>query len=269
MNILAEPEATEKAPSVIVAGGLDPSGGAGLAADIIAIHSAGVLALPVATALTVQDSSAGYGSHPVDAEIIEEQLAAIIEDFKPAYIKLGLVGSKDAAYTIAEFAENYDLKMVLDPVMATSTGTPLIDSQTKEAIGEYLVPKSYLITPNAPEAESLTGVKVNDKEGARAAAVKLLAMGAANVLITGGHITDEISFSCVDYLYNGEEFVNISANRESRGEIRGTGCHLASSITAHLALGYELQDAIIEAKKYVTKMIRQAVRGGEGASQAL
>lgn len=276
MNISQDPEENEKdsetsdkAVSVIVAGGLDPSGGAGLAADILALHAAGVIALPVATALTVQDSQTVYTSYPVDANIVEEQLATVMDDFRPQFMKLGLAGSQTAAAMIADFVGAYRINMVLDPIIASSSGTIMIDSLTKTALAELLVPKAFLITPNAPEAESLTGIRVNSRAEAREAAIKLAEMGATNVLITGGHITGDNRSSCVDYLYHKDEFFNIAAKREDLGEIRGTGCHLASSITAYLALGYELTDAISEARRYVATMIKEAEQGGQGAAQAL
>lgn len=276
MNISQDPKAKEsdleteeKAVSVIVAGGLDPSGGAGIAADILAVHAAGAIALPVVTALTAQDSAQCYASYPVGAQIIEEQMVAVMSDFRPGAIKLGLVGSAAIAEMVAEFVSDYGVKLILDPVMASSTGMPLIDNATKEALASLLVPKAYLITPNASEAESLTGMSVNSKAEARKAAVKISEMGSENVLITGGHITGDNAFRCADYLYNGVEFVSLEVKREDYGEIRGTGCHLASSIAAYIARGYDLTEAVKEAKRYVTIMIGESVQGGQGARQAL
>jgi hydroxymethylpyrimidine kinase/phosphomethylpyrimidine kinase len=268
MSIFQAPKKEAGVKSVIVAGGLDPSGGAGLSADIMAVQTAGVLALPIATALTVQDSANAYSSYPVAADIIEEQLAIVVDDFRPAYLKLGLAGSAETAERLAEFVSNYGLKLVLDPVMASSGGAILVDAATKAILAECLVPRSFLVTPNCMEAETLTGQRVTSREEARQAAVKLKEMGAGNVLITGGHLSKESGTGCVDYLYNGSDFTEFSAPREGGGGIRGTGCHLASAITAYLAQGCELGVAVSKAKVYVTTMINQSVKCGQGARQA-
>ncbi len=259
----------EKIPSIIVAGGLDPSGGAGLEADIIAVHAAGVIPLPVATALTVQDSKTAYTSYPVDALIVEEQMAAVMNDFKPGFLKMGLAGSAAVAETVAQFTEDFGIKLILDPVMASSNGRPLIDNLTNTALAEVLVPKAFLVTPNALEAESLTGIHVFDEDSARQAAKKLVAMGAKNALVKGGHIDADNRDCSVDYLYNEVEFVNFEAARVGGLETRGTGCHLASAITANLAKGLDLTEAIAEAKRYVTEMMLLAGQGGQGARQAI
>ncbi len=269
MNISTGSEEIKKTASIIVAGGLDPSGGAGLAADILAVHAAGVIALPVATALTVQDSSTVYTSYPVDASIVEEQLAALMNDFRPEYLKMGQAGSADIAAMVAEFIGGYGLKLVLDPVMTSSSGRPLIDNITKKALAEVLLPKAFLVTPNAIEAEILTGIRVGGEADAKEAAGRLVEMGSANALVKGGHIIGESEDCSVDYLYNGDEFVRLEAARVGRGETRGTGCHLAAAITAYMAKDFELAKAVAEAKRYVTDVIKLAGQGGQGAGQAL
>jgi hydroxymethylpyrimidine/phosphomethylpyrimidine kinase len=269
MNTLQEPEKTEKAPAVIVAGGLDPSGGAGLAADIIAVQAAGVIPLPVATALTVQDSINAYGSYPVEPDIIEEQLSILLNDFRPSVMKLGLAGSAAAAERLAEFIGTYGIKLVFDPVIASSGGAILVDNVTRPLLAELLVPLAFLVTPNAQEAESLTGVRVTDETTAKEAAAELTAMGAQNVLVTGGHIAGQKGSAAIDYLYNGDTLTKFEAARIDRGETRGTGCHLSSSITAYLAKDYALAEAVGAGKEYVSAMIRRSATAGQGAAQAI
>jgi hydroxymethylpyrimidine kinase/phosphomethylpyrimidine kinase len=269
MSILTVHEKRPGADSVIVAGGLDPSGGAGLAADIMAVQAAGVLALPIATTLTVQDSSNSYGYYPVDAEIIQEQLAAVMKDFKPAIIKIGLSGSAAVISIFAKLVDDNRLKLVLDPVVASSSEARLADALSEKTLAELLIPKAFLVTPNALEVLSLTGVRVKSEADVREAAERLKEMGAENVLIKGGHIIGDSEISCIDYLYNEDDLICFEAGRKSGGRVRGTGCHLASSIAAHLAKGKELPEAVEAAKEYVTNMITRSVRGGRGARQAL
>jgi hydroxymethylpyrimidine/phosphomethylpyrimidine kinase len=269
MSTLTVLDNRPRAISVIVVGGLDPSGGAGLAADIMAVQAAGVLALPIASALTVQDSSNSYGSYPVEAEIIERQLASLMNDFSPAVIKIGLPGSANAISVFAKLIKDTKSRLVLDPVTTSSSGARLTDTLSEQALVELLIPTAFVVTPNVLEVLNLTGVSVKNEADIKKAAEGLINIGAKNVLIKGGHLKGDSEVSCVDYLYNGNDLIRFEANRKRGGEVRGTGCHLASSIAAHLAIGKSLPEAVEVAKEYVTNMINKSVKGGRGARQAL
>ncbi len=250
----------------IAAGGLDPSAGAGLAADLAAAWSFGVIALPIATALTVQNSQQARASYPVNVAVVREQLETVYEDFQPSILKTGLVGSALLAVALAEFASSRGLRLVVDPVLRASSGLDLADQAALAAIKTTLVPNAFVLTPNAMEAASLTGLTVTSLAEAAAAARQLYQTGVSNVLITGGHLTtgDEV----IDTLYN-ENGVSTFKSPRSCGNVRGTGCALASAVAARLALGDDVTVAIIAARAYVARVIEQAVPAGQGSRQGL
>jgi len=257
MTTLQEEASENKTPLVIVAGGLDPSGGAGLAVDIGAVHASGAIALPIATCLTAQSAATAYAVYPVDPEIVGLQLEALFKDSRPSIIKTGLIQSSAMAKLLVEFTRQHNLKLIADPVIKSTSGLLMAGEGAPEFMSNILVPAAYLVTPNAKEAEILTGLKVNDAAGAKSAAKKLVESGAANALVTGGHINSDGDISA-DYLYNGFDFVEFKAKRESGGETRGTGCMLASAIAGRLAGGEDLEEAITESKTFVSERIVKA-----------
>lgn len=252
---------------VIVAGGLDPSGGAGLAADIGAIHASGAIALPVATSLTAQSASTAFAVWPVDPKIVARQLEAVWQDCRPTIIKTGLIQSEAMAKLLVDFVRKHELRLIVDPIIQSSSGFKMAGEQAEEFIKDVMIPAAYLITPNAPEAAALSGIEVNDANGAKAAAKKLVEYGADNVLITGGHINPD-SDICADYLYNGVDFVEFRTPREPFDETRGTGCMLASSIAGYLAGGKAMEESITAAKAFVSGRIITAteIKGARLAS---
>ena len=250
----------------IAAGGLDPSAGAGLAADLAAAWALGVVALPIATALTVQNSHRAAASYPVDPAVVTEQLEAVYEDFQPALLKTGLVGSAVIATELAEFARSRNLRLVVDPVMRASSGLALVDGEAQAAIKRSLAPAAFVLTPNIKEAAALTDLDIESPADAAEAARQLHEAGAANVLVTGGHLGtgDEI----IDTLYNKNGVTTFKAPRLP-GNVRGTGCALASAVAARLTIGDDTTAAIIAARAYVARVIEQAVQAGQGARQGL
>ncbi len=257
MTTLPEENARNKTPMVIVAGGLDPSGGAGLVVDIGAIHASGAIALPIATSLTAQSAGTAYAAYPVDPEIVRLQLEALLRESRPSVMKTGLIQSAAMAKVLVDIALQHDIKLIVDPVIASSSGLLMAGEDAADFIRNILTPAAYLITPNAMEAGTLTGLKVDDAAGARSAAKKLVESGATNALVTGGHIMADGDISA-DYLYNGFDFMDFKATRETVGAIRGTGCLLASSIAGRLAGGETLEASINKAKNFVSERIVKA-----------
>lgn len=239
-------------PVFIAAGGLDPSAGAGLAADITAGLRNGATCLPVATSLTVQDYRAAYASYAVDTEIIKEQLETLWEYYQPAILKVGLAGSPENAAVIADFVERHGVKLVLDPVTVSSSGFALAGEETEAAIRDLLVPAAYLVTPNAREAGLLAEMDIQTPEQAKSAAIVICDLGADNVWITGGHL--DTPGRIIDTLYNGDVFEVFKSGRQEGGA-RGTGCAAASAAAARLALGEDVSTSVAAARDYAANII--------------
>lgn len=250
----------EKTPVVLVLGGLDPSGGAGLAADMLAIRSQGVTAWPIATTLTVQNSAAGEASYPVDKDIIRKQINCLCVDGEPDMVKLGAVGSAAVIEVVAGFIEKHAWPLVFDPVLITSSGLALVDKPAVDLLIELLIPLSFVLTPNSLEAARLTGLKVTSKEEAELAAMALQSLGADNILLTGGHL-ETSDDKITDYLYNGVELKKYSSKRRKGSESRGTGCLLASAIAGCLAKGDDVGKAVKRARKFTAGYIERAGTG--------
>ena len=248
---------TEAPPVVLCFSGHDPSGGAGLQADIEAIAAQGARAATVVTALTVQDSCDVHEVHPVAPAIIEAQAAAIFADLRPRAIKLGLLGDAANAHALAQWLKAHSgIPLVLDPVLRAGGGRELADETLLAVLRDELLPLATLVTPNAAEARRLSGAQ----ELPRCAEI-LLGCGAAHVLITGG---DEAGARVENRLYSrggngaGWDWPRLP------GRYHGSGCTLAAAIAARLALGEDLLPAAANAQQYVARSLRGAHRLGRG-----
>jgi len=249
--------------SIILAGGLDPSAGAGLAADLAASGEFGVVGLPIATALTIQDSRRCYKMIPVEPETVIAQLEAVYIDARPRFIKIGLLGSADMAGALADFLEKKSLAAIIDPIIAPSTGERFADGATIEVLKQRLFALSLLVTPNIAEASEIAGKRIATLKDAEQAAGRLRARGADYVLIKGipeenGLITDVLAGPDENILFSG---------RQRPEEVRGTGCSLATAAAACLALGYDMANAVREAVDYAGRKREEAVQIGNGAKQ--
>jgi len=244
-------------PIVLAVGGHDPSGGAGIQADIETVTALGCHAATAVTTLTVQDTTNVIALHPVDSWILRAQLKAVLDDMPVAVVKIGLLGSAAAANTLADVLDAYaDMPVVLDPVLAAGGGAELSSEALREVIRVRLLPRAMLVTPNTVEAERLTGAS-----GPEAAAQSLLAMGAGHVLLSGGHEP-------------GDEVVNRyvgpgDARDEWRwprleGEFHGSGCTLASACAALLARELPLGMALRLAQAYAHDALALATRPDRG-----
>lgn len=253
-------------PTALTIAGLDPSGGAGIAADLKSFYAHGVYGMSVATLLTVQNTLGVTRVDVLDPDLVIEQLSAVTTDIPPGAAKLGALGSAEVVRALATHFAQTPLRfpLVIDPVMISKHGAPLM---SKDATSEMqrLLPHAALITPNAPEATELSGVEVGDTASAELAAQKLIEAGAKAVLVKGGHIGgDGDGGKSVDTLVTKENTVHFSAPRVETDQSHGTGCTLSAAITARLARGEPLELAIRRSKSWLTRALKSAPGLGRG-----
>lgn len=247
---------------VLVIAGSDSGGGAGIQADIKAITALGGFAATAVTAVTVQNTLGVTGVFPVPPEIVTAQARAVLDDIGADAVKVGMLGDAPTARAVADVLEGVRAPRVIDPVMIAKGGARLLDSDALEVMRGRLVPLADLLTPNAPEAEALTGLKVADPDGQRAAGRRLMDLGARAVLMKGGHVgTGEVT----DILMSTSGEVVLTSPRIATRNTHGTGCTLASAIAAGLAQGLPLEIAVRRASAYVAEAIRRAPGFGAGS----
>lgn len=239
--------------------GSDPTGGAGLQADLKVFRSFKVHGLSVVSAITAQNTQEVDSVFPVEQDSLKKQLRTLLSDIRPDAIKMGMLYSRWAVEIVEEIIQEYSLgNFVIDPVTVSSSGISLVAEGTLDALREKLFPLSKVITPNIYEASVLTGVKVEDKKGMEEAARVLKGMGPEVVVITGGHLKEV----AVDLYYDGE--FHYMKSKKIEGEYHGTGCVFSSAITASLALGNTPLESVRKAKEFILKAIKKAHYPGKG-----
>lgn len=252
-------------PNVLSIAGSDPSGGAGIQADLKAFSALGAYGMAALTALTAQNTRGVKGVHPVPPDFIAAQIDAVFADIRVDAVKIGMVGTAAAAGAVADaLARNKARAIVLDPVMVAKSGHRLLDDDAVATVRDRLLPLALVITPNLPEAGVLLGRDAPaDAEAMRAAAEDLHRLGPQLVLIKGGHLEAEDS---PDLLYDGARFVELPAPRIATRNTHGTGCTLSSAIAALLPQRGSADQAVAEAKDYLTAALRAAnqIRVGRG-----
>ncbi len=243
--------------------GSDSGGGAGIQADLKTFQELEVYGMSVITAVTAQNTLGVQAVYPMTVEAVSEQLYSIATDLQPDAIKTGMLFSSEIIDKVAEVVEkNTWVKLVVDPVMIAKGGASLLKEEAVEALKTKLMPLAYVLTPNIPEAEALTGMTIETMEDRKVAAEKLQAMGAVNVVIKGGHSTDDKHV--IDLLYDGAEFHEFKSIRKPTKNTHGTGCTFAAAITAELAKGRTVHDAIRVAKKFISAAIDEQLQIGAG-----
>ena len=248
-------------PVALTIAGSDPSGGAGLQADLKTFHRFGVYGEAVATLITVQNTRGVTRVSTLDPDLVSGQIQAVIEDIPPQAAKVGALGSRDVVEAVAREAERFLFPLVVDPVMISKHGTHLIDPDAIQTLIERLIPRAFLLTPNLDEASALVGFPVEDRDAMARAAEKLAALGAANVLVKGGHLRGD----ALDLLRLASgEIREFTAPRIDTRHTHGSGCTYSAAITAELAKGAALVDAVARAKKFITDAIRTAPGLGAG-----
>jgi hydroxymethylpyrimidine kinase/phosphomethylpyrimidine kinase len=256
---------------VMTIAGFDPSGGAGVLADVKTFAAIGCFGTAAITSITSQNTVAVYGTYHHSAEILRAQIEPIINDFKIAAVKTGMLPTRQTIEVVAETIERHALpNVVVDPVIRSTSGYDLIAADAIECLVQRLLPLADVITPNMVEAERLTGFEVKDLDGMKRAARKIREGSQAKtsgrsaqrtVLVKGGHLEDEAT----DVLDDGQDFHIFRAPKIITRNTHGTGCTLSSAIAALLGQGYEIHEAVLRAKKYLESALRNAPEIGHGA----
>jgi hydroxymethylpyrimidine/phosphomethylpyrimidine kinase len=248
-------------PVALTIAGSDPSGGAGLQADLKTFHQFGVYGEAVVTVITVQNTRGVTRVDSLAADLVAAQLQAVLEDIPPRAAKTGALGSKEVVAMVAEAAAAFPFPLVVDPVMISKHGARLLDDDSVRVLVDRLLPHAFLLTPNLDEASAVTGFAVNDRESMIRAAKKLIALGASNVLVKGGHLSGD----ALDVLLTSSgEIHEFTAPRVATPHTHGSGCTYSAAITAELAKGTALVEAVRRAKGFVTRAIATNPELGRG-----
>jgi hydroxymethylpyrimidine kinase / phosphomethylpyrimidine kinase / thiamine-phosphate diphosphorylase len=248
--------------AVLSVAGSDSGGGAGIQADLKTITLLGSYGASAITALTAQNTRGVSAIREVPPDFLDAQLEAVLSDIPIDVVKVGMLFSPENTAILADKLAAYGTRMVVvDPVMSAKGGVSLLEDQALSVFKRRLVPLSYLLTPNIPEAVRLTGITIVDGRDVEKAARALHDMGAQNVLIKGGHLTDRVA---TDLLFDGKNFTRFRAPRVLSRNTHGTGCTLASAIATFLAQGEPLPQAVFKAKLFITRAIKYAQPLGKG-----
>jgi hydroxymethylpyrimidine/phosphomethylpyrimidine kinase len=247
-------------PVALTIAGSDPSGGAGIQADLKTFHQFGVYGEAVITLLTVQNSRRAGRVKVMAADLVAEQLEAVLEDIPPTAAKTGALGSAPIVRAVARSARNIQFPLVVDPVAVGKLGQGLLDPHSMRALREELLPRAVLVTPNLSEAEALSRITITGPEELRRAAETILRLGVRAVLIKGGHREGPAT----DVLLSNGQFTEFQSPRIDTRHSHGTGCTFSAAITAGLACGMELLDAVARAKAFIQEALRTAPQLGQG-----
>jgi hydroxymethylpyrimidine/phosphomethylpyrimidine kinase len=249
-------------PIALTIAGSDPSGGAGIQADLKTFHQHGVFGMSVITLITAQNTKGVTDVEVLSDAIVGKQLTAVLDDIPPLAAKTGALGNSQIICEIATAARRFTFPLVVDPVMISKHGAPLLDSDGVTQLRERLLPLAFLVTPNLPEAEALTGVRIRSDEDRERAARMIIGCGARSVLIKGGHAGGAAD----DLLYLDGQAHWIRGERLASRSTHGTGCVLSAAITARLVRGEGLLECVTKAKAFVAAAIASAsvCRSGAG-----
>ncbi len=249
-----------KIPTLTIAGS-DSSGGAGIQADLKTFSAIGTYGMSVITAITAQNTQGVFLVEELSTEMVKKQIEVVFEDIEPKALKIGMVSNEEIIREIASTLKKYNPKyLVVDPVMISKSGYSLLKPEAKKSMIEELIPMAYIITPNLPEAEEITDIKIENLEDMKIVGKKILEMGPKYVLMKGGHLEGD----AVDVLIGEDTFEVFKSERLHRKNTHGTGCTLSSAITAHLALGNDIVEAVRLSKNYITEAIRNSFDIGKG-----
>jgi hydroxymethylpyrimidine/phosphomethylpyrimidine kinase len=251
-------------PKALTIAGSDSGGGAGIQADLKTFSAFRVFGMSVITAVTAQNSLGVQGVENLPPAFVAQQLRSVLEDFGADAAKCGMLSTAPIIEAVAtELTSHRIEKLVVDPVMVAKSGDQLLQPEARAALADRILPLALLVTPNLPEAEVLAGIRVAEPEDMEEAARRIHLMGPRYVLVKGGHLKGDAT----DLLWNGRDFTRFSTPRIDSQNTHGTGCTFSAAITAGLARGQALGDAIRSAKAYVTRAIREGFQGGRGVGQ--
>jgi hydroxymethylpyrimidine/phosphomethylpyrimidine kinase len=254
---------SERPPIVLTVAGSDPSGGAGLQADLKTIHQHGAYGAAIPTLITVQDSDRVLDVELLSADLVRAQLSLLLDDIEPAAAKTGALGSPAIAQVLGSLMKESGFPWVVDPVWWPSRGKTLSEGDLVEAYKQAVIPHAALVTPNALEAGRLAGLSVQTLADARVAAERIADLGAAAVLVKGGHLEGEARGT--DLLFFEGELSELGASGVVPGRFHGTGCALSAAIAARLALGADIPTAVNGAKAWLGAALTHAFSVGKGA----
>lgn len=241
--------------------GSDCSGGAGIQADIKTFAAHGVYGMSVITSVVAENTSRVIDAMTVTPEMIGKQIDAVFEDILVDAVKIGMLSTPESMNAIADRFKIYSPKIVvIDPVMYAKNGCPLMNPESVETLKKVILPMAHILTPNIPEAEIITNMKISTVEDMRTAAEKIYDMGCDSVLIKGGHYIG----NALDILFYQGQFYTFETERIQTKNTHGTGCTLSSAITANMALGFTVCESVKKAKHYVTTAIKHSLDIGKG-----
>lgn len=248
-------------PRALTIAGSDPSGGAGVQADLKTMSAFGVYGTSAVTSITVQNTVGVTRAVHLPAAVVAAQIDAVMEDIGADAAKTGMLPDGSIVEAVAERIGRFPIpNVVVDPVMRASSGFDLVEESSLEALKRSLLPLATLVTPNVPEAEALTGRAVESLDGMKDVARAIYDLGAGHVLITGGHLGDDAT----DLFFDGSGFERFTESRSPGAPVHGTGCTLSAAITSCLARGLALVPAISSAKTFVTRAIASSLTFGSG-----
>ena len=259
---------SRKMPVCLTIAGVDPSGGAGIYADLKTFSAFGCYGTAAISSITYQNTTGVFGAIHQSAESVRLQAQPILDDFEVAALKSGMLPTKEVIDEVAKIVRENGLNnFVVDPVVRSTSGYDLIDDKALKSLIEKLFPLAEIVTPNIPEAERISGFKIEREADFERAARKIQSLGTKNVLMKGGHLINSAeSKVAVDYLFLGDELIVIEGEFYDTTATHGTGCTLAAAITANLAAGESLRSSVKLAKKFVNEAIRTAPNLGHGHS---
>jgi hydroxymethylpyrimidine/phosphomethylpyrimidine kinase len=247
-------------PVALTIAGSDPSGGAGIQADLKTFHQLGVYGMSVLTLVTAQNTQRVDAVEMLSARLVRAQIDAVLEDIPPQAAKTGALGNEEIIRTVAERAATFAFPLVVDPVMISKHGAPLLTAEAHSHLAGLLLPRSFLVTPNLEEAAVLAGIPVHDVPSMEEAAHRIARLGARAVLVKGGHLPTE----AVDVLLFKGEIRHYASSKIDTKHTHGTGCTYSAAITAELAKGRDLPEAVRIAKKFITRAIESHPSLGKG-----
>lgn len=250
----------------LTVGGLDPGGGAGVVADLNTFAAAGVYGMALVATLTVQNTFGMYGRHDVPAEVLGRQMRTVFDDRRPNAVKTGALGNRENVLELCYLLEKleYPGPLVVDPVLASSSGSELFDDGAVDAVVEALLPRATVITPNASEVGRLCGFEVFDVKDMEAAALRLSSMGVRSVLVTGGRLEEKGRLIAADVYCEDRVTEVMRSPWLSEASVHGTGCVLAAAVAAGLARGKSARGAVLDARRIVRQAMESPVYPGHG-----
>jgi hydroxymethylpyrimidine/phosphomethylpyrimidine kinase len=247
-------------PRALTIAGSDSGGGAGIQADLKTFAALGVYGLSAITAITAQNTEGVRAALDLPAELVAAQIDAVLEDIGADVAKTGMLSNPAIIEAVAGCIRKWQLRVVVDPVMRAKGGAPLLQLAAVATMRSALLPLAEVVTPNIPEAEVLSNRQIETVEDMRAAAQAIYDAGARHVVVKGGHRSGD----ALDVYYDGHSFFELGAERIQTRHTHGTGCTFSSAITAFIARGLPVKEAIVEAKHYITEAIRYAPGLGHG-----